>query len=152
MRPQWFKPFRFAGIGVSVRTQDDGRRVESFLNYNLETCIVEGLVTLNHKGILTSKGLEDPDADPWFLMEGKFRDLTVYFIANDQSEYYPVVSGDNSAAVKANGTSLRLVNRHDIDRYKRDTGLNWTQFSDLDYQIVSEAISAYLRTEMFHAT
>lgn len=158
----FFKPYKFRGMGIAVQTlqtlggsaageeisPSDGTAVEAVLVSHLEACRVIQVVRVGLNGRLVSDGLEDPNAEPWFLLQGRHHGIDRYFIANDQDEYYPVHTHLESPGYyilpkqhHLNCGSI-VSTRHNT----KHTPYDWSTFSELDRDLVHEAIQAFLRT------
>lgn len=171
--PNLFTPYKFRGVAVSVESievneiSENGtitptKRAQAVLTNHLESCRVFGIGRISERGELVSDELEDPETDPWFLIQGKYHGIVYYLIVNENDEYYPICIqtcepkdalnflSENSftplehTPVDKPSAYYLLPKQHHVNNtYQYD----WTVLSELDKQLVSEAVTTFLRTE-----
>lgn len=155
-RPDAFKPYKFRGVAIAVHSTrhdevDSNGVVETQhdivirLNNHLEYCRVLDIVRVDEKGALATDNLDNPEVVPWFLLEGGYHNVVRFLIANERDEYYPIEQTISTADIP-HLYKLLPLDRHQIEVINNRI-YDWSQFSNLDRDLVSEAIQTYLRTE-----
>ena len=155
-----FTPYAFRGMAIAVQSIqcpeinslgniDDVEKIQTVLNNHLEICRVMGIVRITQQGYLVSDNLEDPEAVPWFLIRGKYHTIDRYLIANEADAYYPVEILNSSLGNTASPIPKYHLMPKTFHQQDMSGGgiYDWGQFSNIDKQLVTEAITTFLRTE-----
>lgn len=130
-----------------LTNEDDGplqTHPVAVLASQFDFCYVRDIVRLEYRNFrwtLLEGGLENPEVEPWFLMRGLGKKVDFYFLVNRHFHLYPLtVLPDKGPGVPLSEPAL--------DRYcltsPKFLGEAWSDFSELDRQMVEASIQAYL--------
>lgn len=142
-------------VPMSVLNEDEEEAGPSYpvavLVHHFERCYVRKIVRLHHEKpqwVLTDKGLEDPAAEPWFLMLAVRSRVpeALHFLVNGDLQFYPLVTKPGGDMTKEPPLDkLALL----APEYWKQT-VDWTDFSAADGTVVEAAIQAFLHRYGLH--
>ena len=120
------------------------------LVHHFERCYVRKIVRLHYEKqwSLTDKGLEDPAAEPWFLMRAERHSPpeALNFLVNGDLQFYPLVSKPGGDLT--NEPALDKLALLAPEYWKQ--AIDWTDFSAADRITVEAAIQAFLHRYGLH--
>jgi hypothetical protein len=116
------------------------------LHSHFDHCAILAMVRIvQDENILTlsDEDMDRPDASPWFLACGFYspplgQNQELWFVVNDQSEFYPVKRTRDSGKLG----DLRVMNPKNVDPILLGS---WRDLSEIDRILVETAIQGYLK-------
>lgn len=131
----------------SVANEDEEEAGPSYpvavLIHHFQRCYVRKIVRLffeKPNWILTDKGLEDPAAEPWFLVRAFMNSTPLHFLVNGDLQFYPLLSKPGGELTPE--PALDKLALLPPEYWKQTT--DWTDFSAADKATVEAAIQAFL--------
>lgn len=127
--PDWVKPEEHSTIPVAV------------LLSHFDRCYVLGLVRIvqdKNRWGLSLRGLDHPDAHPWFLVKASDNLRKFFFIVNEDFEFYPI------RAYVGTSEAQNIDEMHLLPPDIRKRNCEWTEFSAVDRAGVEIAIQSYM--------